>query len=83
VLAIPSAAVHSEAGVPLVYTLEDGKIARYDVTLGDQVEGSEFIEVRSGLKQGQRVIVASIGDRKPGDPAMVRGEDAAVERAAD
>jgi len=77
VLSIPSAAVHSDAGIPVVYAFEEGRIARYEVVLGDQVEGSEFIEVRSGLTQGQRVIVASIGDRKPGDAAIVRGEGAA------
>jgi membrane fusion protein (multidrug efflux system) len=78
VLSIPNAAVRPEAGVPIVYTLVDGKIERNEVRVGDHVEGSEFIEVRSGLKAGDRVIVASIGDRKPGDAAMVRGETAAA-----
>jgi membrane fusion protein, multidrug efflux system len=74
VLSIPSGAVNFEAGVPIVYTLVDGKIVRNQVATGAQVEGSEFVEVRSGLKAGERVIVASIGDRKPGDAAFVRGE---------
>ena len=55
----------------------DGKIGRKQVRSCEQVEGSEFVEVRSGLKAGERVIVADIGDRKPGDAAFVRGEDAA------
>jgi RND family efflux transporter MFP subunit len=74
VLSIPGSAVHFEAGVPIVYTLVDGKIGRQQVTVGPQAEGSEFVEVRSGLKVGERVIVASIGERKPGDAAFVRGE---------
>jgi membrane fusion protein, multidrug efflux system len=74
VLSIPSSALHFEAGVPIVYTLVDGKIARQQVTIGAQAEGSEFVEVQSGLNAGERVIVASIGDRKPGDAAFVRGE---------
>jgi RND family efflux transporter MFP subunit len=74
VLSIPAAAVRSEAGMPIVYTLVDGRIERNEVSVGIQVEGSEFVEVRSGLKAGDRVIVASIGDRKPGDAAIVRGE---------
>ncbi len=76
VLSIPSAAVRSEAGMSIVYTLVDGKIERHEVRLGDHVEGSEFVEVRSGLDAGDRVIAASIGDRAPGDAAFVRGEGA-------
>jgi membrane fusion protein, multidrug efflux system len=82
VLSIPSAAVHLEAGVPIVYTLEDGKIGRKQVVVAEQVEGSEFVEVRSGLKTGERVIVADIRDRKPGDAAFVRGEDKPVSAQA-
>jgi membrane fusion protein, multidrug efflux system len=78
VLSIPSAAVRYEAGAPIVYTLTNGKIDRHEVTLGIQVEGSEFVEVRSGVQAGERVIVAGIGDHKPGDAAIVRGEEAAV-----
>lgn len=78
VLSIPAAAVRYEAGAPIVYTLVDGKIDRQGVTVGAHVEGSEFIEVRTGLKPGDRVIVANIGDRKPGDAAIVRGESTAA-----
>jgi len=74
VLSIPSGAVNYEAGVPIVYTLVDGKIDRHQVSVGEQIEGSEFIELRSGLKAGERVIIPDIGERKPGDAASVRGE---------
>jgi len=77
VLSIPTGAVKYEAGVPMVYTLADGKIVRQQVTVGEQIEGSEFIEVRSGLKEGERAIIPEIGERNPGDPAFVRGEGAA------
>ncbi len=76
VLAVPANAVKYEAGMPIVYTLVDGKIARQEVRVGEQVEGSEFIAVRSGLNEGDRVILASIGERKPGDAAIVRGAPA-------
>jgi membrane fusion protein (multidrug efflux system) len=71
VLAIPQQAVRYEASAPYVYTLEDGKIARKSVTLGTQVESEGFAEVRSGLAAGDRVIVADIGERKPGSEATV------------
>ena len=73
VLAVPQAALHTEAGVPFVYTLAGGKIGRVQLTLGEQTDGS-FVEVRSGLKDGERVIVADIGNRQPGSKASIRGE---------
>ncbi|HEY8540282.1 MAG TPA: efflux RND transporter periplasmic adaptor subunit [Steroidobacteraceae bacterium] len=75
VLSIPYAAVRFEAGSPIVHMLVDGKIERREIVLGPHVEGSEFVEVRSGVKSGERVIVADIGDHKPGDAAFVRGEE--------
>ena len=74
VLSIPSSAVHYEAGVPIVYTLVDRKIVRQQIAVGETIEGNDFVEVRSGLKEGERVIVADIGERKPGDAAFVKGE---------
>lgn len=71
VLAVPQRALRFEAGAPFVYTLEDGKIARKPVTVGTQVEGEGLAEIREGLTAGERVIVADIGDRKPGSEAKV------------
>ena len=72
VLAIPATAVKFESAVPIVYTLEGDRLVRKQVTLGIQNEGSGFVEIRDGLKAGERVIVADIGDRKPGSKATVR-----------
>lgn len=80
VLAVPRLAVHAETGVAVVYTLEDGKIARHEVTTGAVSDDTGYIEIKSGLQPGQRVIIADIGDRKPGDAAMVRGEAAKPQR---
>ena len=74
VLSMPAAAVRYEAGMPIVYTLVEGRIERREVAVGEQVDGSEFVAVRAGLKAGTRGILASSGDRKPGDAAIVRGE---------
>lgn len=71
VLAIPQQAVRYEASAPYVYTLEEGKIARKPIELGTQVEGEGFAEVRAGLTAGEQVIVADIGDRKPGTEARI------------
>jgi membrane fusion protein, multidrug efflux system len=74
VLAIPRSAVRSEAATQVVYTLQDGKVVRRPVTLGPPVQGNTHIEVRAGLAAGERVIVADIGDRKPGAMAVVNEE---------
>ncbi len=73
VLAVPHTAVHAESGVAVVYTLRDGKIARHEVVTGALSEDTGYIEIVSGLTAGDRVIIADIGDRKPGDPAVIRG----------
>ena len=74
VLAIPTVAVKYESAVPVVYTLEGDRIQRRQVTLGIQNEDSGLTEIRDGLKAGEHVIVADIGDRKPGSKAVVRGK---------
>ena len=74
VLSIPVPAVHDDAGMPFVYILHDGKIERRVVTVGPVVKGNAYVEIRGGLKAGERVIVASIGDVKSGAAAFVRGE---------
>jgi membrane fusion protein, multidrug efflux system len=81
VLSIPQMAARDEAGASFVYTLEDGKIVRKSVTLGHRMKGQDFVEVREGLTAGERVIVADIGEAKPGSRAFVRGEAAATEQA--
>jgi RND family efflux transporter MFP subunit len=72
VLSIPTVAVKYESAVPVVYTLEGDRIQRKQVTIGIQNEDSGLVEVRQGLKAGEHVIVADIGDRKPGSKAVVR-----------
>jgi membrane fusion protein, multidrug efflux system len=73
VLAVPRSAVRTEAGVAVVYTLQDGKIVRRQVTTGASNEDSDYVEIKSGLQPGERVIIPDIGDRKPGDAVVVRG----------
>jgi len=77
VLSVPRSAIREDAGVTSVYTLADGKIGRREVKLGNSVPDSPFVEVRSGLSAGERVIVTDIGDNKAGVSAFVRGEKTA------
>lgn len=75
VLAVPTRALRYEAGAPFVYTLEEGRIARKSVAIGARIEGEDYAEIRDGLSTGEQVIVADIGDRKPGSPAKVVRHD--------
>jgi membrane fusion protein (multidrug efflux system) len=71
VLAVAQRAVREEAGAAYVYTLRDDKIVRTPVTLGPRAKGEAFVEVRSGLSAGDRVIVADIGSDKGGAVARI------------
>jgi membrane fusion protein (multidrug efflux system) len=75
VLAVPKRAVREEAGASYVYVLRDEKIVRTSVKLGARHEGEPFVEVREGLRAGDRVIVADIGDDKAGAVARIRTAD--------
>jgi RND family efflux transporter MFP subunit len=71
VLAVAQGAVREEAGAAYVYTLRDDKIVRTPVTLGPRNRSEPFVEVRSGLSAGDRVIVADIGNDKAGATARI------------
>lgn len=72
VLAVSQRAVRDDAGVSYVYALRDEKIVRTPVNVGPRSEGEAFVEVREGLRAGDQVIVADIGDDKGGAVARVR-----------
>ncbi|MBL8268293.1 efflux RND transporter periplasmic adaptor subunit [Steroidobacter sp.] len=72
VLAVSQRAVRDEAGASYVYVLRDEKIVRTNVKVGPRSEGEAFVEVRDGLRAGDQVIVADIGDDKAGGVARVR-----------
>lgn len=78
VLAVVQRAVREEAGASYVYTLRDDKVVRTPVTLGPRNKGEAFVEVRSGLSAGDRVIVADIGNDKAGAVARVTRTEAAA-----
>jgi membrane fusion protein (multidrug efflux system) len=85
VLAVAQRAIREEAGAAYVYTLRDDKIVRTPVTLGPRNKGEPFVEVRSGLSQGDRVIIADIGNDKAGATARVgrtEGASAAANEVA-
>lgn len=71
VLAVAQRAIREEAGAAYVYTLRDDKIVRTPVTLGPRNRSDAFVEVRSGLSEGDHVIIADIGNDKAGATARI------------
>lgn len=64
-LAVPQAAIRSEGG-DHVLVIEDGVLARRDVTVGAEWPGG-VVQVE-GLAAGERVVIAALPDLEAGEP---------------
>ena len=64
VLALPVTALVEEDGVDYVYAVQDGKAYRREVVTGDRTE--EWVEVVSGLDEGERVVVEGVAKIREG-----------------
>jgi multidrug efflux pump subunit AcrA (membrane-fusion protein) len=60
-IVIPSQAVQKGT----VYTVQNGRLKKLDTEIG--LRGIERVEVRTGVKSGERVVVSAIGDLHDGD----------------
>ncbi len=69
---IPAAAIRSEAGLPYVLVLADGKLYKRPITPGLTSEDAGTVEVRDGLKPGEQVLLAKLDDFKDGAPAVLK-----------
>jgi RND family efflux transporter MFP subunit len=74
---VPIAAVRSEKGHQVVYTIEGGKVVSQPVTLGLRNEDEGMAQVTSGLANGASVIVARLDGVKPGDKVRIGAAPAA------
>ena len=73
VLTIPSETIRDATTAPWVLVASDGKALRRDIVLG--IRGSGESEVKSGLKEGEIVLLDS---DKSADQAVAAARDAAV-----
>lgn len=67
-VAVPRQAVITRDGKPVVFTMSDGKAHQHEVKTG--VENGALMEIRSGVKPGERVI--RLGQYELEDDAAVR-----------
>lgn len=72
--ALQLSAIRDENGMPYVYAIEAGKLAKRNVELGRRAEQDGLVEIRSGVAQGVPVITARMEGLKPGAPAMVNSQ---------
>jgi membrane fusion protein (multidrug efflux system) len=65
------AALRTEKGQQVVYTIEGNKVVAQPVTLGLRNEDEGTAQVTSGLAKGASVIVAKLDGVKPGDKVRI------------
>lgn len=70
-LTVPAAAVDQRGVKPQVTRLKNGKAEVVEVTLGMRDEGSEVVEIKSGLAVGDTLLVGAAQGITPGAPVKV------------
>lgn len=82
VSAIPLTAVHKQAGIPYVFTIEGSALARRSVQLGLRSEEQNLVEITGGLANGERIVSARIDTLKEGTPVVVSTPPASTAASA-
>jgi RND family efflux transporter MFP subunit len=70
-LRIPFNAVRHIDGGDKVWVIRDNKLALQAVVIGVRDSGGSLVEVREGLKAGERILLTDIGPRSAGTPVTV------------
>jgi RND family efflux transporter MFP subunit len=78
---LPLAAIQSEAGVPIVWTIENGKLTRRTAVLGTRDEASGFVEIKSGVPADTPVLASKFDNLKEGGPAIAKIKASAAQAA--
>ncbi len=79
---LPQAAIQTEAGIPVVWTIEDGKLARRTVQLGIRDEARDVVEIRAGVPADTPVLLGRFDNLKEGGPAIARPDKPQAPQAA-
>ena len=80
-LVVPREALLEDGGEPALFVVRDGAASRVAVQLGYSEGG--WVEVRSGVGEGDRVVVAGKSALREGSAVQVIGEDDKAVAAAD
>jgi multidrug efflux pump subunit AcrA (membrane-fusion protein) len=71
VLTVPTSAVHSVGSLHTVTVLDGGKTSVRRVTLG--MSGSDRVQVDSGLRAGQQIVLANLDEAVPSSTSTTTG----------
>lgn len=71
---LPVVAIQSDAGLPIVWTIEGGKLTRRTVVLGERDDGAGVVEIKSGVPPGTPVLASKFENLKEGNPAIAKLE---------
>ncbi len=69
---LPAVAIRNEAGQTYVWTIDNGKLIRRNVTVGGRDETTGRVEVKTTLPVGTPILAARFDNLKEGASAIVR-----------
>ena len=69
---LPISAIQNDAGVPIVWTIEGGKLTRRTAVVGARDEQGGFVEIRSGVPADTPVLASRFDNVKEGSPAIAK-----------
>lgn len=69
---LPITAIQSDAGVPIVWTIEGGRLARRTAVLGVRDDAGGIVEIRSGVPADTPVLAGRFDNLKEGGPAVAK-----------
>jgi len=69
ILTIPQAAIIQKQGIYYVFTIENDKVTRHQVEIGNVMGDS--IEIKSGLQPGDKLAVSNVSQLKDGDVVQI------------
>jgi RND family efflux transporter MFP subunit len=75
-MALPLTAVQTDAGQPVVWALQDGRLARRVVTLGRRDEAAQLVEILGGAVPADQVLATRFDNLEDGGPARIVAESA-------
>ncbi len=75
VLGVPTSAIHVDGAKNWVMHVENGRLARRDVTPGIADESKDRVEITAGLAAGDTVVTGALEGLIPGQPAIVAGQE--------
>ena len=70
--ALPATAIQSDAGQPVVWTIEGGKLARRTIVLGVRDDTTGMVEVKSGVPANTPILAGKFDSLKEGAEAIAK-----------